>query len=235
MEEALFDGYAQDYDEWFVANEKVFLSELGLLETSLGDHPGRTLSIGSVSGLFEQALRKQTGIEVSEGVEPSKDMAAIGTKRGMKVQIASAETAELPAETYDSIYFNGSSSYIADLAVAYGHVAASLKSGGRLILLDVPKESAYGMLYMLANALGGYQDSRMAGALPKVPYPEEFLNLAYWHTTPEKAAVLTSLGFDNLTYYQTLLANPVYTDQKIEDTVPGFDKGGYVAIIAVKK
>lgn len=236
MKEALFDGYASDYDEWFVANEKVFLSELGLLKKSLGDNPGRTLSIGSGSGLFEQALRQQTGINVEEGVEPSKDMAAIATKRGMHVQIASAETADLPDEGYDTIYFNGSSSYISDLTVAYGHVASGLKPCGRLILLDVPKESAYGLMYMLADALGGYQDSRLTGALPKFPYPADFLNLAQWHTTPEKAQVLTqTLGFVDVSYYQTLLASPAYADQAVEETVPGYDKGGYVAIIAYKK
>ncbi|WP_057825585.1 class I SAM-dependent DNA methyltransferase [Lentilactobacillus sunkii] len=236
MKEALFDGYAQDYDEWFVANEKVFLSELDLLKTSLGDNPGRTLSIGSGSGLFEQALRQQTNIDVREGVEPSKDMAAIAEKRGMQVRIATAETAELPADTYDTIYFNGSSSYIVDLKFAYGNIARALKPGGRLILLDVPKESAYGMLYMLADALGGYQNQQLSGVLPTVPYPEEFLKLSNWHTTQEKAKVLTQdLGFVDVSYYQTLLANPVYTDQAVEETISGYNKGGYVAIIAHKQ
>ncbi|SPU24704.1 Uncharacterised protein [Bifidobacterium adolescentis] len=86
-------------------------------------------------------------------------MAAIARKRGMDVQIATAETADLPEESYDVIYFNGSSSYIPDLKVAYGNVLKALKKGGSLVLLDVPKESAYGLLYLLAGKLDTY-DSR---------------------------------------------------------------------------
>ena len=53
-------------------------------------------------------------------------------------------------------------------------------------------------------------------------------------TTAEKIALLETAGFRDLTYAQTLTTHPLYSDLNVEDPVPGYDKGDYVAIIAVK-
>lgn len=237
MAKAKFDGYAADYDSWFIANENMFLSELKLLKASLdlsGVSDGsRTLSIGCGSGLFEKALKDEYGLTVTEGVEPSEDMAAIARKRGMEVQIATAETADLPEDAYDVIYFNGSSSYIPDLSVAYANTIKALKPGGRLVLIDVPKESAYGLMYLLASVQDGYSSKELEGTMPALPYPIELAKSAYWHTTEEKSGILANeLGLKNLRYRQTLIANPVYTNRDVEEPVEGYTAGGYVAIIA---
>ena len=55
-----------------------------------------------------------------------------------------------------------------------------------------------------------------------------------WHSTEEKIDVLKSLGFHDFDFYQTLLRNPMYTNEVVEDVVPGYQSGGYVAIIAHK-
>ncbi|PWG66330.1 class I SAM-dependent methyltransferase [Bifidobacterium callitrichidarum] len=242
MTKAKFDGYAADYDSWFIANENVFLSELKLLKLSLdlagvaGDgSDSRILSVGCGSGLFEKALKDEYGLTVTEGVEPSEDMAAIARKRGMEVQIGTAETADLPADAYDVIYFNGSSSYIPDLTVAYRNCLDALKSGGKLVLIDVPKESAYGLMYLLASVQDGYSSHELEGTMPELPYPIELAKSAYWHTTEEKIGILTDqLGLKNLKYAQTLVANPVYTNRGVEEPTEGYTKGGYVAIVAEK-
>ena len=45
----------------------------------------------------------------------------------------------------------------------------------------------------------------------------------------------TSVGFvHDFDFYQTLLKNPMYTNEDVEDVVPGYQSGGYVAIIAHK-
>lgn len=236
MAHAKFDGYAADYDSWFMTNENVFLSELKLLKASLDlTDGGRMLSVGCGSGLFEKSLQDEYGITVSEGIEPSEDMAAIARKRGMDVQIATAETADLPEESYDVIYFNGSSSYIPDLKVAYGNVLKALKKGGSLVLLDVPKESAYGLLYLLAGKLDTYDSLETVDTAPKCPYPLELVHAALWHTTEEKSKVLTDeLGLHDLRYKQTLVAHPVYTNRMVEEPIDGYYAGGYVAIVAKK-
>lgn len=236
MGKAKFDGYAQECDIWFMTNENVFLSELKLLKAALDlTDGGRILSVGCGSGLFEKALNDEYGITVTDGVEPSEDMSGIARKRGMQVQIATAETAQLEPESYDVIYFNGSSSYIPNLDVAYGNILKALKTGGKLVLLDVPKESAYGLLYLLAGKLDTYTAPELLDTAPACPYPLELVHTAYWHTTEEKSQVLTEhLGLHDLEYRQTLVAHPVYTNRAVEEPIEGYQAGGYVAIVATK-
>ena len=85
-----FDQYASLYDAWFLENENVLLSELRLVAMTLAD-AGRILSVGCGSGLFEKLLDKEFGIKITNGIEPSKEMAAIATARGIDVTICSAE------------------------------------------------------------------------------------------------------------------------------------------------
>ena len=47
-----FDEYAPAYDAWFLENRNVLYSEINLVAHVL-KNPGRTLSVGCGSGLFE--------------------------------------------------------------------------------------------------------------------------------------------------------------------------------------
>ena len=54
-----FDGYAAQYDAWFMENDNLFQSELRLFQTALGDIAGkRVLSVGCGSGLFESMIAR---------------------------------------------------------------------------------------------------------------------------------------------------------------------------------
>ncbi len=225
-----FDGYAAQYDEWFMKNSNLFASELKLFQKALGSIEGkRLLSVGCGSGLFESYI-DCTNVE---GIEPSQDMGAIAQKRGVNVIAHSTiEDVELPNHTYDIVYFNGSSSYIEDLKTAYAKCKRALKEGGRLILLDVPKESAFGFMYLLGKSLGTYDHEYLDGAMPSLPYPLALAASGVWHTTEEKIDVLKELGFANFSYYQTLIRNPLYTNEGPEEVQEGYKSGGYVAIIA---
>ena len=225
-----FDGYAAQYDEWFMKNSNLFASELKLFQKALGNIEGkRLLSVGCGSGLFESYI-DCTNVE---GIEPSQDMGAIAQKRGVNVIAHSTiEDVELPNNAYDIVYFNGSSSYIEDLKPAYAKCKRALKEGGRLILLDVPKESAFGFMYLLGKSLGTYDHGYLDGAMPSLPYPLALAASGVWHTTEEKIDVLKELGFANFTYYQTLIRNPLYTNEEPEEVQEGYKSGGYVAIVA---
>ena len=227
-----FDGYAAQYDEWFMKNENLFTSELRLFLKALGDIDGKKLlSVGCGSGLFESYIDRAN----VEGIEPSEDMGRIAEKRGVNVICyGMIEDVELPDDTYDIIYFNGSSSYMEDLKSVYGKSMRALKDGGRLILLDVPKESAFGFMYLLGKSLGTYDHEYLEGTMPALPYPLALASSGVWHTTEEKIDVLKELGFKNFSYYQTLIQNPMYTNEEPEEVSEGYKSGGYVAIIAEK-
>ena len=162
-----FDGYAAQYDAWFMENENVFQSEFRLFEKALGDISGkRVLSVGCGSGLFESMI-DCSGIE---GIEPSHDMGAIAQKRGVNViAFGAIEDAELEENAYDVIYLNGSSSYMEDLTRAFNVCKKALKPNGKFISLDVPKESAFGFMYLLAKEAGTFDHPSLSGVMPKLP------------------------------------------------------------------
>ncbi len=231
-EKQKFDGYANQYDEWFMENDNLFTSELRLFKKVLGDYEGKKLlSVGCGSGLFESYI-DCSGVE---GIEPSRDMGAIAEKRGVNViKYGIIEDVDLPENTYDIIYFNGSSSYMEDLYPVYEKSLKALKADGKLILLDVPKESAFGFMYLLGKSLGTYDHEYLEGTMPMLPYPIELASSGVWHSTEEKIDVLKSLGITDFKFYQTLVKNPMYTNEEPEEVVEGYKSGGYVAIIAQK-
>ena len=227
-----FDGYADKYDEWFMKNENLFTSELLLFKKVLGDISGKKLlSVGCGSGLFESYIDSSN----IDGIEPSEDMGRIAEKRGVKViKYGLIEDVELEDESYDIIYFNGSSSYMENLTPVYEKCLRALKKNGRLILLDVPKESAFGFMYLLGKSLNTYDHEFLEGAMPELPYPLALASSGVWHTTEEKIGVLKNLGVIKYTYYQPLRKNPMYTNEEPEEVSEGYKSGGYVAIIAEK-
>lgn len=163
-----FDEYAPAYDAWFLENRNVLYSEINLVAHVL-KNPGRTLSVGCGSGLFETILAKEYGITITDGIEPSEGMAEIARKRGMKVTISTAEEADFGCGDYDTILFNGTPSYITDLESVVRKAYGALPEGGRIILIDVPKESTYGVLYNLAKALGTWDHPLLAGTIQRIP------------------------------------------------------------------
>ena len=213
-------------------NENLFTSELLLYKKVLGDISGKKLlSVGCGSGLFESYIDNSN----IDGIEPSEDMGRIAEKRGVKViKYGLIEDVELPDEAYDIIYFNGSSSYIENLTPVYEKCLKAIKKNGKLILLDVPKESAFGFMYLLGKSLNTYDHEFLQGAMPELPYPLALASSGVWHTTEEKINVLKDLGIKNFSFYQTLIKNPLYTNEEAEEVSEGYKSGGYVAIIAEK-
>lgn len=228
-----FDEYAEEYDSWFLSNREVLDSEARLVAHTLKGCKN-ILSVGCGSGLFEKILANEYGIVIAHGIEPSPGMAAIARNRGLDVREATAEEADYGHEAFDAVLFNGSPSYITDLKGVVKKVYEALPQGGRIVLIDVPKESSYGLLYNLAKAVGTWDHPLLEGTFPPSPYPIEFVNVANWRTTGEKIATLQEAGFKNLEYMQTLTRHPLYSNSKSEEPVEGYDKGDYVAVTGYK-
>ena len=229
-----FDQYASEYDAWFLENENVLQTELRLVAESLKD-AGEILSIGCGSGLFEKLLQDQYSIRIKHGIEPATGMAEIARKRGFDVEINTAEDADYGIEKYDTVLFNGCPCYMQDLGAALRKAYAALRPGGRVVVIDIPKESAYGLIYNLVLATGSWDHPLVEGCQPKDPYPVELVKQANWRTTAEKSSIIVQSGFEDLVYKQTLTLSPHYSHTVVEDPQDGCDKGSYVAIIGYKK
>lgn len=233
MSEQPFDEHAAEYDSWFLQNRNVLQSEVDLLAGALKD-PGRALSVGCGSGLFEMILREGHDIDVHFGVEPAQGMAEIAAKRGMEVQVGPAEELPFDDDSFDTVVFNGTPSYIGDLRKAFTEAYRVLRSGGSIVVADVPAESSYGTLYRLAAMIGTWDDESLKVIAPAVPYPIEFAAAANWRTTQEKLDLLDEVGFTVAETTQTLTCHPKFSDDVAEAPVPGHDRGDYVAILARK-
>lgn len=233
MNKKVFDEYVEKYDSWFLKNMIVLESEVALLAHFL-KKPGHALSVGCGSGLFEMLLQKDYGIVIEEGLEPSAAMAEIARKRGLKVQIGLAESMNYKQNEFDTVIFNGSPSYIKNLKQAFKEAYRVLKLRGQILVIDVPKESSYALLYNLAKVLKTWDTPLLQGIIPDNPYPIEFVVEANWRTTHEKIKLLKEVGFKNFSYAQTLTRHPLYSNTEKEEPIEGFDRGDYVAICGQK-
>lgn len=228
-----FDKYASKYDAWFIDNQNVLLSELRLVAATL-EGSRDILSVGCGSGLFEMLLAGEHDIHVKKGIEPSCEMAAIARRRGVDVTVACAEEADFGQGEFDTILFNGTPSYIDNLESVVKKAYDALPGGGRIVLVDVPKESSYGVLYNLAKALGTWDHPLLQGCYPPNPYPIELVNAANWRTTAMKEELVRKAGFERIGFMQTLTTHPLLSDSVAEEPTAGCDKGDYVALVAYK-
>lgn len=234
MNQNSFDEYAAEYDSWFLENINVLYSELKLVAHFLHD-ADNIFSVGCGSGLFESLLAKEFDIKITKGIEPSTGMSEIARKRGIDVEVSAAEIYDFGTSRYDTILFNGTPGYISDLGKAFRKAYNALNPKGKLIVIDIPKESSYGLLYNLAKAVGTWDHPLLKNIHPKNPYPIEFVNMANWRTTEEKITLLKEAGFSGFRFAQTLVNHPLYSNNNVEEPIEGFDKGDYVAICAIKK
>jgi ubiquinone/menaquinone biosynthesis C-methylase UbiE len=228
-----FDEFAGKYDAWFMENDTLLKSEVALVAYFL-KNPGRALSVGCGSGLFEYFLKKNYGISIPEGLEPSEAMAEIARKRGMSVMVSAVEESDLGVEIYDTMLFNGTPSYIDDLENAFIKAYYALSKGGQIVVIDVPKEGSFAMLYNLAKTVGSWDHDLFRGIKPQSVYPIEFVKDANWRTTGEKVDMLKKAGFRRFQFAQTLTKHPLYANEQFEEPVEGYERGDYVAICANK-
>lgn len=233
MGKLAFDQYAERYDAWFIKNANVLASEVLLVKHALGE-PGKTLSVGCGSGLFESILQRDHGLVITEGIEPSEAMAMIARKRGMSVTVATADANPHEDGSFDTVLMNGIPAYLPSLEEPFAEAFRVLKSGGHVVVGDVPASSSYGILYKLAGLVGSWDDPHLKKVAPLFPYPAQFVKDVNWRTTDEIVAALTTAGFVDFEFAQTLTTHAKFSDDAVEQPVPGYDRGGYVAIRARK-
>mgnify|MGYP006366919547 CR=1 FL=1 len=119
-----FDQYASEYDAWFIENSNVLETELRLVASTLRKDE-KILSIGCGSGLFEKFLSDQYGINISHGIEPAEGMVEIARKRGLDVEVNTAD--------YETLL------RIPGVGVISAKRILSARRAGRLRIDDLPK------------------------------------------------------------------------------------------------
>lgn len=141
----VFEKYYQEYDDWFINNNDIFICELKALKYLI-PNVGKGIEIGVGIGQFASKL----GISI--GVEPSAKMAEIAKKRNIEVIKAKAESLPIESETYDFVTMITTICFVKDIEKALSEANRILKSNGVFILAFIDKESDLGKIYQIKKA-----------------------------------------------------------------------------------
>ncbi|MBZ2174466.1 bifunctional hydroxymethylpyrimidine kinase/phosphomethylpyrimidine kinase [Schnuerera sp. xch1] len=215
---------AQDFEDWFNKNKNLFTSEFKALKKFVTD-PENCLSVGIGNGMFAEKL----GIKF--GVEPSEAMAKFARERNISVKSGCAEDIPWPDESFNQVLLGTILASVKDKAKAIKEAYRVLKTGGEVIVSIIAGEGAYAILYDYSYMKGEYNYE----ICPEYPYPLEFVRNAEWITTEKLIKLLEDVGFKDLEFVQTLVKNPKYTNEEIEEPQSGYKSGSYIIIKGVKK
>ena len=208
MKTQSFDKYSAQYDDWFVRNKFVFLSEVAAIKKLL-PKKGTIIEIGIGSGIFAEALN------IKEGVEPSKAMRKRAAKRGIKTINAVAENLPYPAQSIDTIVMITTICFVDDINKTFTEIKRILKKNGKIILAFVDKNSQTGRIYQ------------------KNKEKSQFYKEATFFGTEELYEILNNTGFEIKETVQTLFTENKQIKQ-VQEIENGYGKGSFVVIKAEK-
>ena len=134
----LFDNLVNEYEEWFDKHPKIYKEELKTIKALLPK--GKGMEVGVGTGRFAAPL----GIKF--GIEPSKAMAEVARKRGIKVIELSAEEMCFEEE-FDFILMVTTICFVKDPLKTIQNCYKDLKNGGYLLIAFVDLNSPLGKFY----------------------------------------------------------------------------------------
>ncbi|MEJ5284256.1 MAG: class I SAM-dependent methyltransferase [Brevinematia bacterium] len=203
----VFDRYYKDYEEWFIKNRNIFLSELKVIKSFVDDNL-KGIEIGVGSGIFAEPL----GIKY--GIEPSEKMGEIAKKRGINVIRAFAEEIPFDDESFDFALMVTTICFVDDPIKSLKEAYRIIKKDGFILVGFVPLDSHLGSLY----------NSKKEGS--------KFYKDANFYKTSEVRNFLEIAGFKNIIERETLFEN---TNDYVQDYGEGSGKGSFVVMKGEKE
>ncbi|MBP8960193.1 MAG: class I SAM-dependent methyltransferase [Bacteroidales bacterium] len=135
-----FDNYLNEYEQWFIENYFVYLSELEAVRKLIPPE-GKGVEVGIGSGLFASPLG------IKHGCDPSETMRQKATERGINAIYGIAE--DLPYENnyFDFVLMVTTICFVDDPDRAFSEISRILKPEGELIIGFIDKNSPVGKQY----------------------------------------------------------------------------------------
>ena len=203
-----FDTHLDDYEQWFIDNHYVFLSELAAIQRLI-PLSGTGMEVGIGSGIFAEPLG------IKEGVEPSPAMRTKAGERGILPVDGIAEALPYPDKSFDFVLMVTTICFVDDLEKSFIEAGRVLKDNGDLIIGFVDRESPLGNIYLRhKNENIFYRDA------------------VFW-STDEVKGLLKETGFKTDMILQTIFGS-LDSIREVQEPEKGYGKGSFVVIRAMK-
>jgi SAM-dependent methyltransferase len=207
-----FDSLASDYDAWFEEEGRlIFASEVEALRQVLFLLPKPWIEVGVGSGRFAQAL----GVDI--GLDPSSKLLEIARNRGISVFLGRGEEMPFQDGVFGTAFFVVTLCFVDSPRRILSEAARFLKSGGKVVLGLVLRESPWGQLYQVEKQRG-----------------HRFYRHATFYSYGEVDMLLKQAGFSVEKVVSTLFQNPSEVNH-IESPQQGFfQSAGFTVVLASK-
>lgn len=167
------------YEQWFEDNNHLFDSEAEAIRLLITPYR-KGIEIGVGTGLFNSRF------DISNGVEPSKDMAEKAIERGIHVIEGYTEDLPIPDNHYDFVLMVTVDCFLSDIEKAFQEINRILTKDGFFIIAFLDKSTALGKIYQEKKAFN------------------EFYRDANFHSGSEITEILSKTGFNVVDKKQTV-------------------------------
>ncbi len=203
-----FDIFLNEYEQWFIENYFVYLSELEVVR-KLIPYEGKGVEVGVGSGLFASPL----GIKY--GCDPSETMRKKASERGISAIYGIAEDLPYENNRFDFVLMVTTICFVDDPDRAFREISRILKPDGELIIGFIDKNSPVGKQYS------------------KHKKESVFYRDATFYSTQEISTLLEKNGFVIENTLQTVFGK-LNEIKEIQHPEQGFGEGCFVVIKAKK-
>lgn len=203
-----FEKYHARYEEWFVRHKFAYESELNSIKMLIPEE-GTGLEIGVGTGLFAGPLG------IKEGVEPSKSMRKIASKRGISVIAGIGEALPYKDDYFDFAVIVTTICFLDNVERSLEETYRVLKPGGSVLIGFVDRNSPLGQSYQ------------------KHKEESVFYQLATFYSVDEVVDCLRKVGFRDFAFTQTIF-NSLNEISEIEPVKEGYGKGSFVVVRGMK-
>jgi SAM-dependent methyltransferase len=199
-----FDQYHDEYEQWFVENRYVYLSEIAAVRHFLPT-TGLGVEIGVGSGQFALPLK------IPFGIDPSENMLNLAQQKGIVVLESVAEHLPFKDNIFDFALMVTTIWFVDNVNISFLEVRRILKTNGKFIIGFLDRNSPLGQIYLAKKE------------------QNVFYRLANFYSTEEIISLLEQNEFKNIQTVQTGFGSLVEI-KAIQSFKKGYGEGGFVVV-----
>jgi SAM-dependent methyltransferase len=206
---APFETHVNRYEDWFTKYPEAYAAELRAVQPLVPKN-GCGIEVGAGTGRFSVPLG------ISQGVEPSAQMAKTARRHNMQIVSGVAEDLPLGADQFDFVLMVTTVCFLDDISRAFQETRRILKPGGFLIVGFVDRTSPLGQLYLAHQ------------------HENVFYRDAIFYSVDEIVAAMQQTGFVDFDFRQTIF-RALSEITPAEPVKAGYGEGSFVVVRAKKE